>query len=197
VSVFDAMGHDTTAGITANVAVAACRNARRQDASLADTSRAVEDLLMTHFGTSRYVTGILADLDLVTGELTWINRGHHLPLLVRDNRWTVELSCPPAGPMGTGLGLPIAVSRRQLQPGDRLLLYTDGVVEARDADGREFGRDRFVDFVVRHHFGHQSPHETLRRLMHAVIEHHAGRLADDATVLLVEWSAGHQDELTP
>ncbi|MFI9345235.1 PP2C family protein-serine/threonine phosphatase [Streptomyces sp. NPDC052773] len=197
VSVFDAMGHDTTAGITANVAVAACRNARRQDASLADTSRAVEDLLMTHFGTSRYVTGILADLDLVTGELTWINRGHHLPLLVRDNRWTVELSCPPAGPMGTGLGLPIAVSRRQLQPGDRLLLYTDGVVEARDADGREFGRDRFVDFVVRHHFGHQSPHETLRRLMHAVIEHHAGRLADDATVLLVEWRAGHQDELTP
>ncbi|QIJ61101.1 PP2C family protein-serine/threonine phosphatase [Streptomyces sp. JB150] len=196
-SVFDAMGHDTTAGITANVAVAACRNARRQDASLADTSRAVEDLLMTHFGTSRYVTGILADLDLATGELTWVNRGHHLPLVVRDNRWTVELSCPPAGPMGSGLGLPITVSRRQLQPGDRLLLYTDGVVEARDADGREFGRDRFVDFVVRHHFGHQPLHETLRRLMHAVMEHHAGRLADDATVLLVEWRAGRHDELTP
>lgn len=40
-------------------------------------------------------------------------------------------------------------------------------------------------------------HETLRRLMHAVIDHHAGRLNDDATVLMAEWRAGHQHELTP
>ncbi|MFJ8106061.1 PP2C family protein-serine/threonine phosphatase [Streptomyces sp. NPDC096132] len=196
-SVFDAMGHDTTAGMTAGVAVAACRNARRQGASLTRTSQAVEDVLTAHFGTSRYVTGLLADLDLATGLLTWINRGHHLPLVVRDNRWTIELTCPPAAPMGTALGLPIVVRRDQLQPGDRLLLYTDGIIEARDAAGREFGRDRFVDFIVRHHSGHQTLHETLRRLMHAVVEHHAGRLDDDATVLLAEWHAGHQHRLTP
>ncbi|MFF4837751.1 PP2C family protein-serine/threonine phosphatase [Streptomyces sp. NPDC001315] len=196
-AVFDAMGHDTTAGMTASVAVAACRNARRQGASLARTGQAVEDVLTAHFGTSRFVTGILAELDLGTGQLTWINRGHHLPLVVRDNRWTIELTCPPAAPMGTALGLPVVVRRDQLQPGDRLLLYTDGIVEARDADGREFGRDRFVDFIVRHHSGHQTLHETLRRLMHAVVEHHVGRLDDDATVLLVEWRAGHQDRLMP
>ncbi|WP_234358409.1 PP2C family protein-serine/threonine phosphatase [Streptomyces sp. NRRL B-24085] len=196
-SVFDAMGHDTTAGITANVAVAACRNARRQGASLADTSRAVESVLVSHFGTSRYVTGILADLDLDTGHLTWINRGHHLPLVIRDNRWTVELTCPPAGPMGTCLGLPIVVSRRQMEPGDRLLLYTDGIVDARDGEGRRFGRERFTDFIVRHHSSRQTLHETLRRLMHAVLDHHAGKLEDDATVLLTEWRAGHQDRLVP
>ncbi|MEV7072433.1 PP2C family protein-serine/threonine phosphatase [Streptomyces sp. NPDC093990] len=196
-SVFDAMGHDTTAGITANVAVAACRNARRQGASLADTSRAVEGVLVSHFGTSRYVTGILADLDLDTGHLTWINRGHHLPLVIRDNRWTAELTCPPAGPMGTCLELPIVVSRHQMEPGDRLLLYTDGIVDARDTTGQRFGRDRFVDFVVRHHSGRQTLHETLRRLMHAVLDHHSGKLEDDATVLLTEWRAGHQDRLVP
>lgn len=196
-SVFDAMGHDTTAGITANVAVAACRNARRQGASLTETSHAVEDVLVAHFGTSRYVTGVLADLDLDTGHLTWINRGHPLPLVVRDNRWTVELVCPPAGPMGAGLGLPVVVSREQLEPGDRLLLYTDGIVDARDAAGRRFGRERFVDFVVRHHSDRQTLHETLRRLMHAVLDHHCGRLDDDATVLLTEWRAGHQHRLVP
>jgi serine phosphatase RsbU (regulator of sigma subunit) len=196
-SVLDAMGHDTTAGITANVAVAACRNARRQGASLADTSRAVEDVLVAHFGTSRYVTGVLAELDLDTGHLTWINRGHPLPLVVRDNRWTVELACPPAGPMGASLGLPIVVSRHQLEPGDRLLLYTDGIVEARDAEGRRFGHERFTDFIVRHHSGRQTLHETLRRLIHAVLDHHSGRLDDDATVLLTEWRAGHQHRLTP
>src|SRR5581483_366850 len=85
--VFDALGHATTAGITANVAVAACRNARRQGASLTETSEQVERVLLEQFITSRYVTAILAELDMVSGRLTWINRGHLLPILIRDNRW--------------------------------------------------------------------------------------------------------------
>ncbi|MFF9131275.1 MULTISPECIES: PP2C family protein-serine/threonine phosphatase [unclassified Streptomyces] len=195
--VFDAMGHDTTAGITANVAVTACRNARRQGASLAQTSEEVERVLLEQFSTSRYVTAILADLDMASGRLRWINRGHHLPILIRDNRWTTELECPPAGPMGADLALPVTVRTEQLQPGDRLLLYTDGVVEARDSRGREFGRERFVDFIRRHHAGRLALHETLRRLMAAVLDHHDGLLNDDATVLLAEWRGGHQEELTP
>ncbi|MFF9203819.1 PP2C family protein-serine/threonine phosphatase [Streptomyces sp. NPDC014986] len=185
--VFDAMGHDTTAGITANVAVAACRNARRQGASLADTSRHIENILVEQFGTSRYVTAILAQLDMETGRLRWVNRGHHLPILIRGNRWTTRLACPPAGPMGARLGLPVTEAVEQLEPGDRLLLYTDGITEARDTCGREFGRDRFTDFVLRHHSGKHTLHETLRRLMTAVLDHHDGKLDDDATVLLAEW----------
>ncbi|MGW4027351.1 PP2C family protein-serine/threonine phosphatase, partial [Streptomyces sp. NPDC005009] len=196
-SVFDAMGHDTTAGITANVAVAACRNARRQGASLTETSRQVEQTLIEQFSTSRYITGILAHLDMETGRLTWINRGHHLPILIRGNRWATELVCPPAGPMGADLGLPVTMATDQLEPGDRLLLYTDGIVEARDRYGTEFGRDRFVDFILRHHSSRRTLHETLRRLMAAVMEHHNGKLDDDATVLLTEWRGGYQQELTP
>ncbi|MEU0227950.1 PP2C family protein-serine/threonine phosphatase [Streptomyces sp. NPDC006284] len=195
--VFDAMGHDTTAGITANVAVAACRNARRQGASLTETGRHVERTLLEQFGGSRFVTGVLAELNMRTGLLTWINRGHHLPILLRGNRWTAALRCRPAGPMGVDLRLPVTECTDQLEPGDRLLLYTDGIVEARDAGGREFGRDRFIDFVLRHHSGRHTLHETLRRLMAAVLAHHDGRLDDDATVLLAEWRSGRQDELVP
>ncbi|MFG3205227.1 PP2C family protein-serine/threonine phosphatase [Streptomyces sp. NPDC048192] len=196
-AVFDAMGHDTRAGITANLAVATCRNARRQGASLADTTRAVEDVLTSHFGVSRYVTGILATLDLDSGALRWVNRGHHLPVLIRDQRRAIELQCPPAGPMGISLGLPLRQCHYQLQPGDRLLLYTDGIVETRDKHGRPFGLDRFTDYIVRYHSDRQTLHETLRRLMRAVIDYHAGRLDDDATVLLTEWRASHQHKLTP
>ncbi|MBQ0988014.1 serine/threonine-protein phosphatase [Streptomyces sp. F63] len=196
--VFDAMGHDTTAGITANVAVSACRNARRQGASLADASRMVEKTLNEQFGTSRYITGILADIDLVTGRLTWVNRGHHLPVVIRSGNGPRQLACPPAGPMGASLGLPVTVCEEQLEPGDRLLLYTDGMTEARGADGKQFGMSRFVDFVLHHHGDGRLPlHETLRRLMHAVLDHHDGKLDDDATVLLAEWAGGRQEDLVP
>ncbi|PNG16330.1 PP2C family protein-serine/threonine phosphatase, partial [Streptomyces cahuitamycinicus] len=85
------------------------------------------------------------------------------------------------------LGLPTTLCREQLEPGDQLLLYTDGIIEARDAKGREFGRDRFVDFVIRHQADGLPAPETLRRLVRAVLEHHNGHLNDDATVLLCEW----------
>lgn len=196
-AVFDAMGHDATAGLTANMAIGTCRNARRQGAGLVETSQAIERALIEQFGHSRYVTGILADLDLRTGRLTWINRGHHLPVLLRAGRWSRELHCPPAGPMGVALGLPVTVRQEQLEPGDRVVLYTDGVIEARDEKGEEFGLGRFTDYIVRHNADHLTVHETLRQLIHAVVDQHAGQLADDATVLLAEWLDPDQDSLLP
>ncbi|NJQ03465.1 PP2C family protein-serine/threonine phosphatase [Streptomyces zingiberis] len=197
-AVFDAVGHDTAAGVTANVAVAACRNARRQGASLAETGERVEETLIEQFGRSRYVTGLMARLDLESGRLSWVNRGHPQPVVLRAGGGTDQLSCPPSGPMGAGLGLPPQVCEEQLGAGDRLLLYTDGVTEARDGHGEMFGLDRFVDFVLRHHSDRGlTLHETLRRLIHAVLEHHAGKLDDDATVLLAEWQGRSAAPMVP
>ncbi|MFF0095153.1 PP2C family protein-serine/threonine phosphatase [Streptomyces canus] len=186
-AVFDAMGHDTSAGLTANLAMATCRNQRRQGNSLAEARDAIEATLIEQFAQSRYATAVLADLDLNTGVLTWINCGHHPPVLIRGRRWTTHLACTPTHPVGTNLGLATTLCREHLEPGDQLLLYTDGIVEARDAKGREFGRDRFVDFVIRHQADGLPAPETLRRLVRAVLEHHDGHLNDDATVLLCEW----------
>ncbi|MFI9122431.1 PP2C family protein-serine/threonine phosphatase [Streptomyces bikiniensis] len=187
VAVFDAMGHDSYAGLTANLAVAACRNHRRQGTGLVNTGERVEQVLIDHFGHNTYVTAVLADLDVATGLLSWINRGHHPPILIRGGRWTAALPCPPAHPLGTGLGLTATLCREQLEPGDRVLLYTDGVTEARDARGNEFGLERFTDFVIRRHADGLPVPETLRRLIRAVLDHHGGRLDDDATVLCLEW----------
>ncbi|MFF9814396.1 PP2C family protein-serine/threonine phosphatase [Streptomyces sp. NPDC014006] len=186
-SVFDAMGHDTSAGLTANLAVGACRNHRRQGTALDDLGDAIERVLLGQFGPTRYVTGVLADLDTSTGMLTWVNRGHAPPVLIRDGRWTTLLHCPPAHPMGADLHLPTTVCREQLQAGDRLVLYTDGITEARTREGEEFGLTRFIDFLVRHHIDGLTVPETLRRLIRAHLRHHDNRLQDDATILLCEW----------
>jgi serine phosphatase RsbU (regulator of sigma subunit) len=197
-AVFDAMGHNSHAGLAANLAVSACRNQRRQGTDLVATGERVEQILVDHFGHSTYVTAVLAHLDATTGLFTWTNRGHHPPVLIRGGRWTTTLSCPPAHPLGTELGITATLCREQLEPGDRVLLYTDGITEARDARGRTFGLQRFTDFIIRHHADGLPVPETLRRLMHAVLDHHTGRLGDDATVLCLEWHGPSRNtELRP
>ncbi|MEV4944792.1 PP2C family protein-serine/threonine phosphatase [Streptomyces sp. NPDC053755] len=186
-SLFDAMGHDTAAGLTAHLAMGVCRNSRRQGAGLVETSERIERALIEQYGRSRYATGVLADLDTRTGALTWVNRGHHPPLIIRGGRWSTLLHCPPSHPMGTALGLPALLCHDQLEPGDRIVFYTDGITEARGGGDQEFGLERFTDFLIRHHADGLPVPETLRRLIHAVLDHHAGSLQDDATVLFCEW----------
>jgi serine phosphatase RsbU (regulator of sigma subunit) len=95
--------------------------------------------------------------------------------------------------MGLDLGLPVTICGEQLEPGDRVLLYTDGITEARNSEGQEFGLERFVDFIIRRSADGLPVPETLRRLIRSVLEYHDGRLQDDATVLLVEWhGAAHR-----
>ncbi|MFF7376687.1 PP2C family protein-serine/threonine phosphatase [Streptomyces massasporeus] len=190
-TIFDAMGHDTAAGLSGALALGACRNARRQGADLVEKADAVEAALLEQYDHRRYVTGVLATLDTRTGVLRWVNRGHHPPIVIRDNRWTSHLACPPAHPMGTDLGLRTRVCEEHLQPGDRIVLYTDGITEARRSGDREFGLARFTDFLIRHHADGLPVPETLRRLIQAVLEYHDGRLQDDATVLLCEWIGPH------
>ncbi|MFV0131458.1 PP2C family protein-serine/threonine phosphatase [Streptomyces sp. HMX112] len=186
-AIFDAMGHDTAAGLSANLAMATCRNSRRQGAGLVEITERIEAALVEQYGHSRYVTGIQADLDASTGVLSWVNRGHHPPILIRGDGGPTHLSCRPAHPMGTGLGLKATVCREQLAPGDRIVLYTDGITEARTSGGTEFGLERFTDFILRQHADGLPVPETLRRLTRAVLDHHDGRLQDDATILLCEW----------
>ncbi|GII85603.1 hypothetical protein Ssi03_35930 [Sphaerisporangium siamense] len=187
-AIYDAMGHDVPAGMTANLALAVCRNRRREGDDLVATSVAAERTLIAEFGDeTRFVTAILADLDIATGRLTWINRGHHPPVLIRGGRHPGLLRCPPSHPLGLDLGVPVTVCEEHLEPGDRVLLYTDGITEARSRHGQEFGLDRFVDFIIRHSADGLPINETLRRLVHGVLEYHEGRLQDDATVLVAEW----------
>ncbi|MEU8385463.1 PP2C family protein-serine/threonine phosphatase [Streptosporangium sp. NPDC048865] len=194
--IFDAMGHDASAGLTANLAVAACRNRRRQGYGLAEVSEGIEEVLIAEFGLgNRFATAILASLDTRTGVFSWVNRGHHPPVVIRRGRWAVTLECPPAHPLGLGLGLPVTLCREQLEPGDRVLLYTDGMTEARNRLGEEFGLERFVDFIIRRNADGLPVPETLRRLIRSVLEYHDGMLQDDATVLLLEWRGGAQGKL--
>ncbi|MER7726912.1 PP2C family protein-serine/threonine phosphatase [Streptomyces sp. NPDC096323] len=189
VSILDAMGHDLSSGLAASVTLAACRNARRTGADLPALVECV-DRALSRWLPDQFCTGILAQLDLATGALRWINCGHPAPLLIRGGTLVphaMEGEADP--PMGSLSGLaasgPRHVHEIALEPGDRVLMYTDGATESRMRNGTEFGLERFVDYVVRAAAPGELAPETLRRLIHSLSENTG--LRDDATILLFEW----------
>ncbi len=143
---------------------------------------------------------MLAELDLASGWLRWHLAGHPAPLLLRGTQVVKTLNAEPDLPLGLGGATsrtgPV-LGEESLEPGDRVLLYTDGVVEARSAEGEMFGVDRLADLVARQAAASQPAPETMRRLMHAILAHQAGPLQDDATTMLLEWQGGGTDRITP
>ena len=196
VAIFDAMGHGLEAALLASVAVGAYRNARRRPLPLAHTVSMIDDALAGQFGGGRFVTALVAELDLDSGRLRWVVAGHPPPLLLRGGRVVKELSRPPNTPLGLGLNKDFTVYEESLEPGDRLVLYSDGVVEAKDAvSGERFGIDRLMDFIARADAAGEPLPETMRRLGHAVVKHQGDELQDDATQVLLEWRGGELQSL--
>ncbi|MEU6394079.1 SpoIIE family protein phosphatase [Streptomyces sp. NPDC046939] len=190
VGIMDAMGHDLASGLTTVVSLAACRNARRTGADLPDLLESV-DAALSRWLPEQFCTAVLAQLDLATGGLRWVNCGHPAPLLIRDERVVPHAmerdTDPPLGSPAAFSSTPRRVHEMDLQPGDRVLMYTDGVTAARTRGGGELGLDRFADYVIRATAAGELAAETLRRLIHSIVDVPDNRLRDDATILMFEW----------
>ena len=171
VSIFDAMGHDLDAGLTATHRrgglPAQPAGGPRSGADGAERGRRGGAAM---FHGNRFVSGVFADLDTATGEFTWVNCGHPQPLLIRGGRRLRVLHGASGVVMGIAANLAAPpVNRIHLETGDRLLFYTDGVVEAKHTADDDFGVGRLGDMVLRRHADGLSAPETLRRLVGSVL----------------------------
>ena len=205
VSLFDALGHNLSAGLLTSVCLASCRGSRRSGGSLAEMVARADRAIVSQFGDYRFVTALLAELDVGTGQLSWVCRGHPAPLLIRGNRTVTEFTRPPELPLGLSVvdaeasdGTSVddsiveaTVHTEQLEPGDRVLFYTDGVTEGHTTGGVPFGVERLGRFVIEHTTAGTPAPEIMRQLNHEIMDHQSGDLRDDATVVMVEWKPGH------
>lgn len=189
-ALFDAVGHGSAGGMRAvmlaSLALAAYRNARRDGRDLIGTYQHIDQIVRAH-DRRGLITAVLAELDQRTGVLRVISAGHPSGIVIRRGRAVAVLPTPTAMPVALGENRPPVVIQEALEPGDHVLLYTDGIIEARDAGGSYFGVDRLIDFAVTAIADGLPLPETARRLVHAILDHQDDRLQDDATVLLVQW----------
>jgi hypothetical protein len=185
-AILDAMGHGLEAALLSTQAVAAYRYARRRQASLSETASTIEDALLRQFGGDKFVTGVFLQLDLAKGTLSWIASGHVVPLLVREGGVTQLDDAPILCPMGLDLLGEVQGAEMTLQEKDRILLYSDGVIEARAPNGEYLELDRLIEFI-RAADHDQGVDDLVHSLIDEVMVHSSGPLRDDATILGLEY----------
>ena len=188
-AILDAMGHGVHSTLASTLALGGFRHGRRRGLDLSVIAEQIDDALVEYLAGEGFVTGHICQLDVATGRFHWINAGHPPPLLIRGSKVVGEMNAAPCLPLGLGIQI-TEIGGVRLQPGDRVLFYSDGVVEARPHGGQQFGVERLID-DAEEFLGSSFPvAEVLRRLVRRLREHRGGELEDDATLVFLEWQPG-------
>jgi sigma-B regulation protein RsbU (phosphoserine phosphatase) len=134
-------------------------------------------------GGRHLITAFLAELETSTRSLTWVNAGHNPPILLRRDG-TLEHLKEGGLPLGAFVVSRYESGRAELRPGDALFIYTDGVIEALDESGAEYGEDRLAREVAA--LGTTDAAASLRRIFESV-DRFAGATPqyDDITCLVL------------
>jgi serine phosphatase RsbU (regulator of sigma subunit) len=133
-------------------------------------------------------------LDISTGRLDYVNAGHPEPLLIRNNEVIEQLTRPTTLPVGFGGDEP-EISKQTLQRGDRVLCFTDGLIEEHQRGSSEFGEEQLIHWVNHIQREDEGVRGAVRSLSHTLKQKRGGRTSDDATLFMIEWRGGSDDHL--
>jgi hypothetical protein len=186
VGIFDAMGHQLPAARLADLAIGGFRHARRHRSGPAATLEAVDATIMDQFPGCEFVTGQILTLDLESGRCRIHTAGHPAPVVLPMAGDAYEVDVVPGRPLGLGPSdYPESVV--DLEPGDAILLLSDGVYEARSPDGTFYGLDRVMALARTLLTAGVRPPEVLRLVIRDVIDFQGDHVRDDATLVIVRW----------
>jgi sigma-B regulation protein RsbU (phosphoserine phosphatase) len=129
----------------------------------------------------KFITCFYSELDIATRKLTFTNAGHNPPMLVRGDGECVRLE-EGGRVIGAFCDSTFTQRETQLYQGDKLLLFTDGVTEARNAEGEEFGDQRLLE-CLRSYVGRNAA-ELRMLILDTVTEFCEGNFDDDATLMI-------------
>ncbi len=133
---------------------------------------------------TRFISMFLAYYCDASQRILYANAGHHPPVFRRSSNANVSFLNPTGPALGLVPSPDYKTAEVNVESGDLLLLYTDGLVEVRNASGEEYGEDRLVAFVETS--GEKSAHEVLTGLRETVSTFSNGLWSDDVTILTIK-----------
>lgn len=145
--------------------------------------------LCKHNDTMTFFTGWIGTIDLATGQLTYVNAGHNLPVIRKNGGEFCFLACKPCLPVAVFEDFEYQTETVQLQPGDELFLYTDGVTEAANVDDQLFGDERLIESLNSLSVSEcASPEKICKAVLKAVQKYAEGaEQSDDITMLCFKY----------
>lgn len=189
ITLADVSGH----GIGPALIVAVCRAYMRataggSDVALGQALSRVNDLLEMEIPSGRFVTAVVGVLSPDENEMSLLSAGHGPLLFFRAKTRTIESWIADDLPLGIMPNLSFEAARHvRFEPGDALVLATDGFFEWANAAGEQYGTRRLEAFVAAH--AHEPPEELIAKLHAAVIAHAAGcAQPDDLTMVVIKRS---------
>ncbi|WP_328825936.1 serine/threonine-protein phosphatase [Streptomyces sp. NBC_00252] len=180
VIVGDVQGKGLAAVETAAVVLGAFREAAHDEADLVGLGERLERSVARELEGEKFVTAVLAEIG-PDGVVVFLNYGHPAPMVVRQDG-AVDFPQPPVYALPLGLGA----------QGIELLLYTDGVSEARDAGGSFYPLGERADLLKE-----PDAHRALEALREDLVRHAAGPLHDDAAMLLLRYHGHGEGKSVP
>lgn len=182
VSVADIAGKGLPAALLMSNLQAAVRAFAQDAAAPSAICASVNRLLCRNMAPGRFATFCYARIDAAARRLVYSNAGHNPPLLVGTNGSLTPLT---KGGMVLGVFPDTGYEHAELPltPGDRLVFYTDGITEARDAEGQEYAEERLMATALE---ARSRPVEAMKTaLMDDVNQFTGGKFEDDATLIVV------------
>jgi len=185
IAVGDVSGHGVPAALFMALTVTLLRAEACRGCSPREVLRAVNRQLLNLNGEGMFVTVWYGVLNCATGDLTYVRAGHELPILYTADGALIEPSLDGSHLLGLFRDPPLVEQSMALAPGSTLLLYTDGVIEAVDAQAEMFGDERLKAAIGAHR------HQPAQVVCEQVLERmstHIGDVAqrDDVTLVCIQ-----------
>lgn len=187
-SMTDAMGHGVEAALTASVCIGGLRGARRRGLSLLEQASETNTVLHEHASRrpdNDFVAGLIGKLELDSGRLEMVNAGHVLPFLLRGGELSA-VQLPVCTPFGMFADTTYTSGAMTLEPGDRLIVVTDGMLERNVASIDLPSAMRQTQDL--------HPREVVRALADRALAAAGHALQDDATLLCLDWHGSHHTD---
>jgi sigma-B regulation protein RsbU (phosphoserine phosphatase) len=181
-SIADVVGKGIPAALLMSNLQAAVRAFATEAARPAELCEQVNTILCGHISEGRFISFFYCVVDSELGSLTYSNAGHFPPALIRPDGTVIRLTSggPVLGVLATGAYESGTVA---FGAGDRLILYTDGITEARSESDEEFGDERLLSLAAEHRAC--SAPALQARLVDAVATFTGRRFTDDATLIVL------------